>query len=96
VDKCRALAKQYKVCNRVDFLLHEATFDDKELNMTVTKKHSTVAEAIMVGRDMDAERLLLTHFSQRYDTVPNVHSESIRIDGRMKIGFALDGMRVFL
>jgi ribonuclease BN (tRNA processing enzyme) len=96
VDLCRALAMHYKANHRVDFLLHEATFDDNEFNMSVTKKHSTVAEAVMVGRDIDAERLLLTHFSQRYDSVPTVDIESARFDGRMNIGFALDGMKVFL
>ena len=96
VDQCRALTKHFKSNNRVDFLLHEATFDEKEFHMSFTKKHSTVAEAIMVGRDIDAERLLLTHFSQRYDTVPNVEIESIRFEGRMDVGFALDGMKVFL
>ncbi len=96
VDQCRSLTKHYKSNNRVDFLLHEATFDEKEIHMSFTKKHSTVAEAIMVGRDIDAERLLLTHFSQRYDSVPNVDIESTRFEGRMNVGFALDGMKVFL
>ena len=96
VDQCRALTKQYKASNRVDFLLHEATFDENELSMSITKKHSTVPEAVMVGRDIDAARLLLTHFSQRYDSVPTVDVESVRFGGRMNIGFALDGMKVFL
>ena len=96
VDQCRALTKHYKANKRVDFLLHEATFDDNELSMSITKKHSTVSEAVMVGRDIDAMRLLFTHFSQRYDYVPTVDVESARYDGRMNIGFALDGMKVFL
>lgn len=96
VDQCRTLTKHYKANKRVDFLLHEATFDDNELNMSITKKHSTVSEAVMVGRDIDAIRLLLTHFSQRYDHVPTLDVESARYDGRMNIGFALDGMKVFL
>ena len=34
------------------------------------KRHCTVGEAVEVGRDMKAYRLILTHFSQRYPSVP--------------------------
>ena len=34
------------------------------------KRHCTVGEAIQVGRDMKAYRIFLTHFSQRYPSVP--------------------------
>ena len=34
------------------------------------KRHCTVGEAVQVGRDMNAYRLILTHFSQRYPSVP--------------------------
>ena len=96
VEQCRAVARLYKANGRVDFLLHEATFDECESQMSVSKKHSTTKEAMMVGRDIDTERLLLTHFSQRYDTIPNITEESERFHRRMSVGFALDGMEVVL
>lgn len=51
-------------------LLHEATFDDELESDARTKKHSTTSEAIGVGVAMGARRILLTHFSQRYQKLP--------------------------
>lgn len=53
-------------------LLHEATFDDELNSEAVAKKHSTTSEAIGVGVAMRARRMILTHFSQRYQNVPSV------------------------
>ncbi|KAL9130559.1 MAG: hypothetical protein Q9217_001272 [Psora testacea] len=53
-------------------LLHEATFDDEMKSDALAKKHSTISEAIGVGVAMGASRVLLTHFSQRYATIPNM------------------------
>ena len=47
-------------------LIHEATFDDELRGDAKAKKHSTISEAIGVGKAMGARRLILTHFSQRY------------------------------
>ena len=47
-------------------LIHEATFLDNMRGSAIAKKHSTVAEALEVGRLMDARAIVLTHFSQRY------------------------------
>ena len=86
-----------EVCRRmnandgVDFLLHEATFDDEEKEMAKKKKHSTVQEALDVGRDISAKKVLLSHFSQRYDCLPK-----IPVYAEKQIGFALDGLRVIL
>ena len=38
----------------------------------IAKKHSTISEAIGVGVAMNARRVLLTHFSQRYSKLPTV------------------------
>ena len=55
-------------------LLHEATFEDELIGDAKAKKHSTTSEAIAVGAAMGAKRVLLTHFSQRYQKVPSVAS----------------------
>lgn len=75
----------------VDFLLHEASFDDEEKEMSIKKKHSTVKEAIQIGEEVRARCVLLTHFSQRYDSLPTIPAEL-----RQRVGFALDGMKVVL
>ena len=61
-------------------LLHEATFDDELIGDAKAKRHSTTSEAIGVGAAMGARRVLLTHFSQRYQKIPSVGSlESLRV-----------------
>lgn len=51
-------------------LIHEATFDNSKGEEAIQKKHSTVAEAYDVHHLMGSFRLILTHFSQRYPTIP--------------------------
>ena len=52
--------------------MHEATFDDELKGEALAKKHSTTSEAIGVGVAMRARRMILTHFSQRYQKVPSM------------------------
>jgi len=47
-------------------LVHEATFGQAYAEDAKAKKHSTVPEAVDVGRRMGARAVVLTHFSQRY------------------------------
>ena len=53
-------------------LIHEATFDDELQGDAEAKKHSTTSEAIGVAVAMRAKRVILTHFSQRYQKMPNM------------------------
>ena len=52
--------------------MHEATFDDELQSEAIAKKHSTISEAIGVGFAMEARRVILTHFSQRYQNIPSM------------------------
>ena len=49
------------------FLIHEASYQETEASMALKKKHSTINEAFQVACDIPASRVLMTHFSQRYD-----------------------------
>ncbi|KZF24011.1 hypothetical protein L228DRAFT_252532 [Xylona heveae TC161] len=60
-------------------LLHEATFDDELQSDAKAKKHSTTSEALAVGLEMGARRIMLTHFSQRYQKIPNMDA----LDGKL-------------
>lgn len=51
-------------------LVHEATLADHMIKEARDKKHSTMRQAIAVGERMQAARILLTHFSQRYPKLP--------------------------
>ena len=50
-------------------LIHGATFDDALADDARAERHSTVGEAVRMGRAMRAECPVLTHFSQRYPKV---------------------------
>ncbi len=50
----------------VDLLVHEATFGERRRDMAAARGHSTAAEAAAVARRAGARRLVLTHFSARY------------------------------
>lgn len=71
-------------------LIHEATLDNELQEDAIKKRHCTINEAIEVGNVMNCEKLILTHFSQRYPKSPS-------IDGNIEIKakeycFAFDGM----
>jgi len=84
---CAAFGK-----SQLDFLLHEATFDDDEGIMSNKKRHSTKTEALKVAVDAKAANVILTHFSQRYQNYPPMALlPALR---KAPIIFAHDGMLI--
>ncbi|PYH92557.1 hypothetical protein BO71DRAFT_400464 [Aspergillus ellipticus CBS 707.79] len=69
---CRPSASFVAIGQNSTVLIHEATFQDDMAISAKAKKHSTVSEALEVGRRMNARAILLTHFSQRYQKVARV------------------------
>ncbi|KAI9793735.1 MAG: Zinc phosphodiesterase ELAC protein 2 [Piccolia ochrophora] len=67
---CRPSKSFAKIGQGSTVLVHEATFDDKMHADALAKKHSTTSEALGVGVAMKARRVILTHFSQRYQKIP--------------------------
>lgn len=63
---CRPSFAFAKKAKGASLLVHEATFEDDKGGDAMAKKHSTMAEALSVADKMEARRVLLTHFSQRY------------------------------
>ncbi|GLC37922.1 hypothetical protein PLESTF_000610300 [Pleodorina starrii] len=53
-------------------LVHEATFEESMEAEARAKRHSTTAEAVSVGEQAGAYRTVLTHFSTRYPTLPEL------------------------
>ena len=70
---CRPSKRFAEIGKGSTVLLHEATFEDELKHEALAKKHSTIGEAVGVGMAMGARRVLLTHFSQRYSTIPNMN-----------------------
>lgn len=67
---CRPSKDFAQIGKGATLLIHEATFDDELSGDARAKKHSTTSEALAIGREMEARRILLTHFSQRYQKIP--------------------------
>ncbi|XP_071059979.1 zinc phosphodiesterase ELAC protein 2-like [Pseudochaenichthys georgianus] len=70
-------------------LIHEATLEDGMEEEAVDKKHSTTSQAIGIGMRMNAEFIMLNHFSQRYAKIP-LFSE----DFDDRVGISFDHMRI--
>ncbi|KAL9879497.1 ribonuclease Z isoform 1-T2 [Glossina fuscipes fuscipes] len=77
-------------------LIHEATMEDDLLEEAKMKKHSTLSQAIEQGQSMNAQHIILTHFSQRYAKLPRlqVNSDSEAIDSLTNVSIAFDNMQV--
>lgn len=67
---CRPSKSFIKIGQDSTVLIHEATFEDDKVGDAMAKKHSTIGEALGVGAAMRAKRVVLTHFSQRYQKTP--------------------------
>lgn len=75
-----------------DLLIHEATLDNELQEDAISKRHCTINEAIKVSNEMYAQKLILTHFSQRYPKAPSIDN-NIKIYAK-EYCFAFDGMIV--
>lgn len=75
---------------RSDLLIHEATLDNELEEDAIKKRHCTINEAISVSNAMEAEKLVLTHFSQRYPKLPQMDNNT-PVQAK-EFCFAFDGM----
>ncbi|KAJ8683123.1 hypothetical protein QAD02_018915 [Eretmocerus hayati] len=73
-------------------LIHEATMEDGLENEALTKRHSTISQAINAGVKTNSEFTLLTHFSQRYSKLPVLPSNA----DLSQVGISYDFMKVSL
>jgi ribonuclease Z len=78
----------------VDLLYHEATFLDKHANLAKKTKHSTAKQAAKIAKLSKVKRLILGHFSSRY----NDKSQFIREAKSVfeKVELASDGKIIHL
>lgn len=92
---CRPSSAFAQGCKGAHLLIHECTFGDDKQDHAKAKKHSTMAEALSVAKEMEARRTLLTHFSQRYSKADSLRRE--RVEGEeQSVLLAFDLMRVRL
>ncbi|KAI9668650.1 MAG: Zinc phosphodiesterase ELAC protein 2 [Alyxoria varia] len=96
---CRPSAKFADIGQDSDVLIHEATFEDTMRTEAFAKKHSTAGEALIVAMKMKAKACVLTHFSQRYPSMPplgapkgdlEVEAAESNLEGVLEDDFKLD------
>jgi ribonuclease Z len=73
----------------VDILYHEATFGQDEQLKAEETQHSTAAQAAMLARKAEAQKLLIGHFSARYKDLNVLLEEARRIFGPVEL--AIEG-----
>ncbi|KAK6025187.1 metallo-beta-lactamase domain protein [Ostertagia ostertagi] len=74
-----------------DSVIHEATFEDGHEADALRKKHSTMGQAVEIGRKMKARNVILTHFSARYPKVPELPAY---LEKCGNVGVAMDNLSV--
>jgi ribonuclease Z len=60
----------------VDLLYHEATFMHDKLERALETGHSTALQAGLVARKANVKKLILGHFSSRYDALAELQEEA--------------------
>ncbi|KAG6000020.1 hypothetical protein E4U21_006039 [Claviceps maximensis] len=93
---CRPSRAFSRACKGAHLLVHECTFGNDKQDHARAKKHSTMAEALRVAREMEARRTLLTHFSQRYSKGDSLQRETVHEESEQCVLLAFDLMRVRL
>ncbi|WP_411766820.1 ribonuclease Z [Winogradskyella sp. A3E31] len=64
------------IINGVDGLYHEATFLEKNSDLCEKTKHSSAKEAAKIAKLANVKRLILGHFSTRYDSTEQFKTEA--------------------
>lgn len=80
LTKAKATPRKYAYCSdtaykkdivpiikEVDLLYHESTFLESELARASKTKHSTARQAAQIAQEANVKKLLLGHYSSRYD-----------------------------
>lgn len=60
----------------VDLLYHEATFAECDLARAKETFHSTARQAAEIARDAHVKRLVIGHYSARYENLSELHREA--------------------
>ncbi|WP_461833014.1 ribonuclease Z [Desulfothermus sp.] len=82
----------YKIADSADILVCESTYLSTEIKLAESYKHLTARQAAEIAKKSKAKKLILTHFSQRYN-IPEVFEQEAKNIFKNTIA-AIDGMEV--
>jgi ribonuclease Z len=85
------LARFFKDC---DLLIFESTYSQDKQEKAMENGHSTAAEAATIAKKADVDKLLLTHFSARYDETSLLVKEANAIHYNVEAAEDLKVVRV--
>ena len=66
----------FELAKGVDFLVCESTYLASETHEAIENGHLTAMQAAEIARDSNANKLVLTHFSQRYNSIEDFTREA--------------------
>ena len=75
-----------------DVLVFESTYSHDKLEKAIENGHSTAAEAAMIAKESKVNKLILTHFSARYDDTSQLVNEAQLIHDNVE---AAEDLKVF-
>ena len=95
---CRPSGDLVEIGRDATVCIHEATVAETQPQDALDKMHCTTGEAIMIGKRMGAQHILLTHFSQKWSRAPEFVLEwekhKDETDKYGNVGIAFDHMAV--
>ncbi len=75
----RLCANAFRLAKDVDVLVCESTYLQAETAEAISHGHLTAAQAAQIASDSNANLLVLTHFSQRYQNIQDFVTEAKKI-----------------
>jgi ribonuclease Z len=75
----RYMPQLYRLLEGVDTLYHESTYGNENVERARLYYHSTAAQAAQVARDAKVKKLILGHYSARYDDEKTLLKEAMQI-----------------
>jgi ribonuclease Z len=85
------LARFFKDC---DLLIFESTYSQDKQEKAIENRHSTAAEAATIAKKAEVDKLLLTHFSSRYDETSLLVKEASAIHYNVEAAEDLKVVRI--
>ena len=82
------------ICAYPDVLYHEATFLDAHTELARITQHSTTVQAAHTARNINAKKLLIGHYSSRYQQIEPFLNEAKKIFENTEL--ALEGKKITL
>ena len=76
------------IISKVDALYHESTFLEQHAKLAAPTKHSTAKQAASIAKQAEVGKLILGHYSSRYDDIEAFRTEAQTIFKKVELAEA--------